>query len=252
MDPFLVSSLVFACVCILGLGAMRLRAALPEHHLSTETKDTVKLAMGLVATMTALVLGLMVASAKSAYDAEKSDVTTAAAKFVVLDRILAHYGPEAVPTRAVLREAVERMVTCLWPDAKSQSAQLDPSAALGDALYEAIQKLSPQDDVRQELKSQALGGAMEVGQVRWLLYFQQSGHAISTSFLVVVVAWLSILFVSFGLFAPANGTAIAALLVSALSVSGAIFLILELDHPFDGLISISSHAMHIALTHLGK
>jgi len=252
MNPVTVSLLIFFCVCGLGLGAMRLRSALPEHHLSADTKDTVKLAMGLVATMTALILGLMVASAKTAYDAEKSDVTTAAVRFVVLDRILAHYGPEATATRDALRLAVERMVDGLWPHTKSQAAQLEPSTALGDALYEAIHKLSPQDDARQALKSQALDGAVEVGELRWLLYFQQTGRSISVSFLVIVVLWLSILFVSFGLFAPANGTAKVALLVSALSVSAAIFLILELDHPFDGLISIPSNPMQRALAHLGK
>ena len=71
-------------------------------------------------------------------------------------------------------------------------------------------------------------------------------------FLVVLVFWLTILFISFGLFAPPNATVIATLFVCALSVSGAIFLILELDQPFEGLIRISSAPLRNALAHLGQ
>ncbi|MDD5200917.1 MAG: hypothetical protein PHC88_14065 [Terrimicrobiaceae bacterium] len=251
MAPTATSLLVFGCIFGAGLAAMRLRTALPEHHLSADTKDTVKLAMGLVATMTALVLGLLVASAKGAYDAEKSGVTTTAAKLVVLDRMLAHYGPETAGTRDLLRRAVEGMLVGLWPDAGSRFAQLDPTAASGDVVYDSIEALSPGNEEQRTLKAQALSSAIDLGQIRWLL-FVQAGSSISTPLLLVVAGRLGILFVSFGQFASTNGTAIAALMVSALSVSGAIFLILELDRPFDGLIHISSGPMRIALDHLGK
>ena len=231
MNPVLTGLLVFGCVFGAALLAMRLRAALPQHHLSADTKDTVKLAMGLVATMTALVLGLLVASAKGSYDTARSEITQMAAKFVVIDRILANYGPAAAEPRKQLRDAAERTVVLLWPDSRSQSAELDPSASSGETLYDAIQKLSPQNDEQRWLKSQCLALAVELGQMRWLL-FEQSDTSISTPFLVVVVCWLAIIFFSFGLFAPSNSTVIATLLVAALSVSGAIFLILELDPPF--------------------
>ena len=129
--------------------------------------------------------------------------------------------------------------------------EVAPNAASGEALYDALQKLAPQDDAQRSLKSQALVIALDLGQMRWLL-FEQAGTSISTLLLVIVVFWLAILFFSFGLFGPANTTAIAALLVAALSVSGAIFLILELDHPFGGLIQISRQPMLNALNHLGN
>ena len=106
MSPYTKGAIVFACVFGAALLAMRLRPALPEHHLSGDTKDTVKLAMGLVATMAALVLGLLVASAKGAYDTEKSEVTQMAGKVAFLDRVLAHYGSDAVEARALLRRAL--------------------------------------------------------------------------------------------------------------------------------------------------
>ncbi|MGO8836253.1 MAG: hypothetical protein ACLQAH_04665 [Limisphaerales bacterium] len=251
MSPMTTGLLVFGCVLGAALLAMRLRTALPPHHLSADTKDTVKLAMGLVATMTALVLGLLVASAKGSYDTARSEMTQMAAKFVVLDRILANYGPAAAEPRKQLREAAEHLVVLLWPASRSQSAELDPSASNGEALYDAIQQLSPQNDEQRWLKSQCLALAIELGQMRWLL-FEQSDTSISTLFLVVVVCWLAIIFFSFGMFAPSNSTVIATLFVAALSVSGAIFLILELDRPFGGLIQISSQPMHNAINHLGR
>ena len=251
MNASLLFLVVFGCVFGAAYLAARLRLSMPDHHLSTDTKDTVKLAMGLVATMTALVLGLLVASAKGNYDAEKSSVISMSAKFVMLDRVLAHYGPEAKPSRDLLHRSVEQLIAHLWPDKKSQPAQLDPTHSSGEALYDAIQSLAPRDDSQRLLKSQALGVAVDLGQMRWLM-FEQSGSSISGPLLTVVVCWLAILFFSFGLFAPPTVTARIALLVAALSVSSAIFLILELDQPFDGLIHISSSSMQTALNHLGK
>jgi len=250
MNTFTIAAIVLASVFGAALLALRLRAALPQHHLSAETKDTVKLAMGLVATMAALVLGLLVASAKGSYDAQKSAVVQIAGKVAFLDSVLAHYGPEAAEARALLRRGLETAISRIWPESRTQEAQLAPTAARGEALYDAIQKLAPQNDSQRSLKSQALAIAFDVGQMRWLL-FEQAVTSISTPLLVIVVFWLAILFFSFGLFGPSNTTAVAALLVAALSVSGAIFLILELDRPFGGLIQISSEPMLRVLSQLG-
>jgi Protein of unknown function (DUF4239) len=228
-----------------------LRAMLPQHHLSAETKDTVKLSMGLVATMTALLLGLLVASAKGSYDAQRSQLIQMSAKLAFLDRVLANCGPDASEARAVLRMGTERMIARIWPDDKSRQAELAPSASAGQAVYESIQKISPQTDAQRAAKTQALQTTIEIGQMYWLL-FQQAGTSISTPLLIVVVFWLAIIFLSFGLFTPRNGTAITALMASALSVCVAIFLLLELDHPFSGLIGISSEPMRNTLEHLGR
>jgi hypothetical protein len=242
---------IFACVFGASAAAMLIRNALPKHHLSADTKDLVKLAMGLVATMAALVLGLLVASAKGSYDTQKAEVVQMAAKVAFLDRTLAHYGPEAAQARAVLRRALEVTITRIWPANKLKEAPLAPTAAGGEVLFDMLQNLAPQTDPQRSLKAQALAQATDLGQMRWLL-FEQSGSSISTPLLVIVVFWLAILFFSFGLFGPANSTAVAALMVAALSVSGAIFLVLELDQPFSGLIRISNQPMLSALSQLGR
>jgi hypothetical protein len=251
MSSLAISLLVFACVFGGTLVGMFIRARLPEHHLSAESKDVVKVGAGLIATMSALVLGLMVASAKSSYDAQKSEFTQMSVKIVLLDRGLAKYGPEAKETRELLRVFVTRMLALIWPDDRSGPAQLDPRATRAEALYDKIQDLAPKIDAQRSLQNLLLSMAVDIGQKRWSL-FQQSGSSISTAFLIVVVFWLSIIFASFGLFAPANATAIVTLLLCALSVAGALFLILELDHPFDGMIQISSTPLRTALENLGQ
>ncbi len=251
MSSIEVSGFVFACVFGGSLLGMSLRAVLPEHHLSAETRDTIKLGTGLIATMAALVLGLLIASAKSSFDAEKSGFTQMAANVVVLDRVLARYGPETKGARDMLRGALIRAIDQIWPSDSSHPPQLDPSAARAEGVYYKIQALSPRNEAQRSLQAQALSIALSLGQSSWLT-FEQEGRSIPMPFLVVLVFWITIIFVGFGLFAPRNATAIAILLVCALSVSSSIFLILELDTPFGGLIQISSDPMRNALAHLGQ
>jgi hypothetical protein len=207
--------------------------------------------MGLVGTMAALILGLLVAAAKTAYDSEKKEVTEMAAKIVFLDRVLADYGPESANARGVLHRTIANAVNHMWPEEMSAPAQLDPAGFGQDELRGAILKLAPQSDLQHGLKAQAVRVVGELGQLRWLL-FEQSGRSISMPLLGVVILWLAIIFVSWGLFAPANAVAIIALLLSAVSVSGAIYLVLDLDQPFNGIIHISSEPMRNALSHLGR
>jgi hypothetical protein len=244
---------VFACVFGGALLGMLLRRNLPEHHLSSDSKDVVKLGMGLLATMSALVLSLLIASAKSSYDTERRGFERRSANLVLLDGALATYGPEAEEARALLRRSVVVMLERNGPQNPSPSSALDDSrtTAANKAVYGKIQQLSPQDDMQRSLKSQILQIAVELGRTRWLLVEEQEDSSIPMPFLVVLVFWLAVLFASFGLFGPPNATVIGTLFVCALSVSGAIFLILELDQPAAGLIQISSAPLRNALAHLG-
>ena len=251
MNSVLLGVLVLMCMLAAVLLGQLLRRILPSHNFDSETKETVKTAAGLVATMTALLLGLLVASAKESYDAEKAELTALGAKVVMMDRTLAHFGPQTQAARQKLKQTLVQVMDQLWPRSKSQQAQLDPMASGAEAMYEMVHELSPQDDSQRWTKTQALEQMMEIGRVRWML-FQQSGSAISTPLLIVVISWLAIVFVSFSLLAPTNRTAIVAMLLCALSVAGAIFLIAELDRPFDGCIQISSMPMQNALDRLGR
>src|ERR1700693_336635 len=251
MNFIAIRLIVFACVFGGALFGMFLRGVLPEQHLSADSKDTVRLGMGLIGTLAALVLGLPIASAKNFYDTQSSELTEMSAKIVLLDRVLAHYGPETKELCDLLQSAVVRMLDGLWPKGTGQHPQVEPTAAGGEILYDKIQELSPKNDTQRSLQAQALNMAIDIGKLRWMM-FEQAGGFVSIPLLAVLVFWLATIFASFGLFAPRNATALATLFVCALSVSGAIFLILEMYSPFQGLMQISSAPLRNALVHLGQ
>jgi hypothetical protein len=251
MNSIAIRLIVFACVFGAALFGMFLRARLPPQHLSADSKDTVRLGMGMVATTAALVLGLLVASAKNFYDTQSSELTQMSANVILLDRVLAHYGPETKEARDLLRGAVARTLELIWHQDHQQHSQMEPRAAGGEILYDKIQALSPKNDTQHALQAQASSMAIDLGKMRWLM-FEQGSTSISLPLLAVLVFWLTIVFISFGLFAPTNPTVIATLFLCALSVSAAIFLILEMYTPFEGLIQISSAPLRNALAHLGQ
>ena len=230
---------------------MLFRTVLPEEHLSTDTKDVVKLGIALIATMAALVLSLLIASAKSTYDTRRNQLLQVSADIILLDRVLAHYGAETKDARAMLQRSVAAAIEQFWAADRDRPATIDPRASSVEALYDNIQRLSPQSEAQRSLQNQALTIALDLGRTRVLL-FEQLGSSIPVPFRVVLVFWFCIIFASFGLFAPRNGTVIAAFFVCALSVSGAIFLILELDQSFEGLLQVSGAPLRAALAQLGQ
>lgn len=251
MKTTLTALIVFGCLVGAVLLGRGLRRMLPQEHLSADSRDVIKLAIGLVATMSALVLGLLVSSAKGSYDTERSEVIQMAAKVAFLDRVLTVYGPEATEARVRFHDAVSEVVQQMWPEEARKPAQLAPSGQAGNAVYGVVQALSPHDDAQRKLKEQAISVGIDIGQLRSLLA-AQSVPSISTPMLIVLVLWLAIIFLGFSTLAPPNVTAIFALVVSAVAVSGAIFLILELDQPFGGVIRISSQPMVNALSQIAK
>jgi hypothetical protein len=251
MNITLIATVLFACLVAAALLGRRVHRYLPEDHLSADSRDSVKLAMGLVATMTALVLGLLVSSAKDGYDTKRSEVIQMAAKVTFLDRVLALYGPEAAEARADLRAAVADAVQRIWPTDQSGPGQLGVNQQAGDAVYVTIQRLSPHDDTQRALKAQVGTLLVDLGQLRTLLV-AQSIPSISKPMLIILVSWLVVIFFGFSVVAPPNATTTLALVTSAFSVACAIFLILELDQPFGGLIHIPSEPMINVLDHLAK
>ena len=243
MSSIETSAIVFACVFGGSLAGMALRRVLPEHHRSGESKELVRAAMALIGTMSALVLGLLVGSAKSSYDAQKDELTSLSAGVLLVDRILSIYGPEAKDAREQLREVVAEARELIWHGA--------PPTKRADSVYAAIHRLSPKDAEQQALKDQASSLIADLAKTRLLMLAQRSS-SVSTPLLAVVVFWLTINFVSFGLFAHPNATVITALFVCALSVAGAIFLILEMDRPFEGVIRISDAPLRQVLAQMGR
>jgi hypothetical protein len=258
MSPLTIASVIFACVFGSALLAMLLGRALPEHHLRPESKEAVKLGLALVATLAALVLGLLISAAKGAYDTQNNAVRQFAADVLLLDRILSLYGSETKEAQDLLRRGGAATLDRLWPEDSSRSANLTPGEAreLAESFYGKVAELAPRNEARRNeaqrsLRARALEIATRLFETRMRMYVQKD-NAIPLPFLVVLVFWLIILFGGYALLAPRNVTVIAALFVCALSVSGALFLILELDRPYEGIMRLSSAPLREALAQIGK
>jgi hypothetical protein len=255
MNPTIVCMIVFTCTFGGALLGMWLRTTLPEHHLNAESKDTVKVGIGLIATMTALVLGLITASAKSSFDDMEAAVKTTAIEVLALDRVLARYGSETGEIRKGLQRAVGDRIDMIWPQGSLKRANFDPlrSGAVSqtEGLADAIRTLKPRDDSQRALQSRAVDLTETLLQARWLV-LAGTESSVPVPFLVILVFWLTITFASFGLFAPRNATVVVVLFVCALSVSSALFLVLEMDTPFDGVLHVSADPFRYAFAHLNQ
>jgi Protein of unknown function (DUF4239) len=248
MSPIALSFLAFALALVGILLGSFMQRLLPEGHLGSDSKEVVKLSMGVVATLAALVLGLLVASAKSTYDARESEINQITANVILIDSLLAKYGDEAQAARASLRQAIPPVVDKIWREGQSVLLQSTPfkAAAEGEAFYQRVQELQPSNDIQRGLQARIIQVTNDLMQSRFLL-FSHLGSSIPVPFLAVLLVWLIILFAGFSLLAPANATTLASLLICALSVSGAIFLIMELNEPFSGLMVIRSEPLRNAL-----
>jgi hypothetical protein len=220
--------------------------------LSADSKDVVKLGTAVIATMSALVVSLLLASAKASFDSRSREYTQMSDNIILLDRLLSHYGPETKEVRDLLRRSVINAVERIGFSQNFQLPILEPAAATGQSIYIQIVQLLPQNELQRLLRSKSLRTAVELSETRWLLFDQRARNWIPMPFLVALVFWLSIIFGSFGLYAPRNATVVVTLCVCALSLSIAIFLILELDQPFQGIIRVSSAPLESAIAQLGK
>jgi hypothetical protein len=246
-----IALILFVILVGVTLIGGRLRRLLPPEQLSAESKEVMKLALGLVATMTAILLGLLISSAKSTFDTARSEVMQMAAKVALLDRVLVLYGPETGDARRALRDATDEAVRRTWPAQRSGPVRLDPNQQMGDAVYAAISHLAPQDEAQRALKTQAANLMVQLAELRSLLQ-AQAVSSVSKPLLIALMVWLVVIFFGFSLLAPANATTTLALIAGAFSVACAVLIILELDFPFAGIVRIPSDPMINTLSHLAK
>ena len=250
MNSLLVSLGVFGAIMLASLAGLLLRAVLPAHHTSEASKDVIKIGMGLVVTLSAMVLGLLVASAKSSYNTKAEEIDESAARVILLDQSLRVYGDETRPIRQMLRDVMASKIALKWVEDEGDVEQGGAATNRNiDDAQRMIGALAPTTDVQRMAKAQALEIFNNLAHTRWLLVTQK-GSSIPLPFLIVLVFWFAAIFGSLSLLAPRNGTVYAVIVVCALSVSSAIFLIMELDTPFEGILRISDAPLKSAITQL--
>jgi hypothetical protein len=250
----IVAAVVFVCLTAGAAAGMWLRSALPQHHLGSDSTDVIKLATGLMGTLAALVLSLLISSANNVHSTVESEFHQSLADIVLLDRTLADYGTDTGGVREHLRRAVISSFQAMWPSedfGPPEPAGTDVEKAV-EALEKQILALSPQTQTQKWFQTQALAAISVLAHLRWVLISQRGGDTLPTSLLVVLICWTTAIFVSFGLLTRRNPTVFVSLAVAAIAVAGAVFLIRELDNPFRGLIQISSAPAHLAVALLGR
>jgi hypothetical protein len=225
---------------------------LPAEHLNDESREVIKVVTGMIATVSAMVLGLLVASAKNTYDTINDELRQAATQVVLIDRVLAQYGPDAQPVRDLLRRAYTRTIDQIFSsDAAERARLVSPAKDSIESVETMIRGLGAGSDAQRGMQSRALQLTGDLSRTRWLLV-AQAGSSLSLPLLVVLVSWLAAIFASFGLFAPRNATAITSLFIGALAVATAIFIIEELDRPLSGVLRLSPAPMRNAAGLLGQ
>ena len=253
MSSLAIASVMFSCVLGSFLAAIRIARRLPKHHLSAESRDAIKLGLGVISTLTALVLGLLVAAAKETTDAQNATVKELAVQCASVDRVLARYGPETREARAELREFTEAVLHQVWPQEGATHIEFSggESKNQAEAFLGTLAALEPGTDSQRMLKSRAQEISLELSQLRQRLVVNNQ-RSIPLPLLMVLCFWQAALFAGFALLVPRNATTMTVLLICMLSVSGCIFLVLELDRPFAGLIRVSDAPLRSVMSHMGE
>jgi hypothetical protein len=237
MDEVLVAALIFVCLLAASLGSLAYGGRLPARYRDDDTQNVVRLIAGLFSIMTSLVLGLMINSAKNTLESVDRNIHAFAAELIVLDRTLRQYGPEAADTRQRLLRYADR--------AAHSARHEDPMVAdrvserLLDDVGASLKALTPADAERTALMQSARQTLQKIVDLRWIIVGQAEGM-IPAPILVMVVAWLMLIFASFGYRAPRNALVVSGLALSSLLMAGALYLILDMDSPFSGPIQVAS------------
>jgi hypothetical protein len=247
LSPIQFAAVAFVCILVSAIGGALLRTRLPEHHVSGDSKDVIKLSIALVATMSALVLALLFASTRTSFERTSGLVSRLTADITELDRVLKHYGPEAQPIRTALRAEIQPMIDSIWrEEAIARGVRLDASKTPEEEVLFLLQDLQPANSKQRALQARAIQVSSDLAQTQ-LALFAQPTDSISNTFLVVLILWLMFIFGIFSMTSPPNPTLFVVMALCILSASAAFYLILELGLPFGGLMQLSNEPLMNAL-----
>jgi hypothetical protein len=251
MSIVLYGFLAFAVIFGGGMLGLLLGKVIPEEYCGDATKSIVQTATGMVSLSAALVLGLLVATAKNKFDINNNQIEEFAANLMLINRDLVNYGAGADDIRSSLRKYTVAKIATTWPRESGPKPGLDdpPARQLLETVQQKLRGLVPQSEAQRSIVTDALQTAIQLTKTTWLQTAQESDH-VPQPFVLILIAWLSVLFISFGLFAPRNPLVVVALLVCALSIAGAVTLIVDMDSPFEGIIVVSAQPMQEALAQM--
>lgn len=236
-----------------GLLGLALGRVLPRHYMDESTQKVVQITTGTISVMAALVIGLTIAQARNTLASRDQQIEQLAANLAALDGDLARYGADTQPDRALVRQYAELKMRLTWPrDGRQPVLDTPQGLRLLQAIQDRIMALQPKDATQREALADAVRTSDKLIALRWELAVEHA-HEVPRAFLFALVFWLTLLFVSFGLFAPGNAMTVASLFLGALCLCIALLLVVDMDDPFHGLglIAISPYPMEQAITSMG-
>ncbi len=246
--PILIFFVVLACTFGATVIALYCASSLPKEHLTGTSKEVIHAFMAVVALLAAVILGLLMYAAKTAFDNKDAEFRHATAKLVLLDRVLVHYGPEVANARKQLRAAVERKLAEAEPRPKVSK---QGGFAVIELVQDELRSLTPANDSQRWLQKRALDLSGEIAESRWFLV-EDLDSTMPIPFLVVLIFWLALIFFCYGLFAPRNITVLTISFLCAVSLAASVYLVLEMDNSLDGPIRISVEPLRKALDLMGN
>ncbi|CAH1657775.1 MULTISPECIES: DUF4239 domain-containing protein [unclassified Chelatococcus] len=249
MSPLAIGSLAFCFVFGAACLGMLLHSRLPDGHLSGDSRDAIKLATAIIGTLSALALGLLIASSKRSLDDANIELRTWSARVVLLDRVMAHYGPETKEMRGELRTLVQERLRQITGGYNSPIPVADGLDV--EEIQDGLRSLTPGSNAQRWLQTRALQLSGEIAEAHWLRPETES-EEFPSLFVAFLVVWLALLFGSFGLLTPRNATVVFTLFICSLSITGALALIIDMDHPYLGFIRVSEGPLVAAIDRLGK
>jgi hypothetical protein len=249
MGEVLVGVVIFACLAGAALASLLIYPRFPEHHRQDDTSAVVRLSANLFVVMSSLVLGLMINSAKNTFETIDHNVHNFATQLIILDRSLRQYGPDTADARATLTAYLQRLVDATSPTQRTPAVANRLSELLLNKVGDQLADLTPPEAKRAAALQAATQQLQKVIEQRWVLVGQSDG-IIPVPLILLLVAWLMLIFASFGFRAPRNATIVGTFIVSSALAAAALYLILDMDTPFTGPIQISTAPLQRALTEL--
>ena len=241
---------IFVLLSAVALSTLYLHSRLPDHQLTKETQDAVKVGVGMVVILTALLLGLLIASVKGTFDTAGRDLKHFATQIVLLDRSLRAYGSLGDSARTLIRQYAEQALAGTWPSDNESEVVDDPRAEqLIYQLQNAVLSLAPESSQQRALSDEMKGEVRRLIELRWTL-IEEGTTSLNVPLVTVLVIWLTLVFASFGYNAPRNPLVVITFILCAASIGGALFLIIQMDRPFEGLIKVSPAPLQNALAHI--
>ena len=252
MSALATGGMVVICLAVAATIGLILSQRVPDHHLNTESRDAIKLATAVVGTLSALTLGFLIASAKTTFDDADTELRTSVAHIVLLDRVMQQYGQETSISLTELAKLVKSRLDENWDINNTGKVSKAQSPDYGiEPVQAGLRSLVPRNEEQGILKIRALEVSSLIAEAHWLLV-ERGSEGLPGAFLTILVFWLSLLFLTFGLLAPRNGTVIGIVFVCGFSVAGAVFLVIDMAHPYQGLIHLSDEPLRIAMERIGK